>query len=274
MGRYTVVQPRAEGYEHLAAFDEVAASLTEGLVSMGHEATLLHDLAADGGIHVLLAAHLLEEDQLATLPAGTVVYNHEQIDVTSMLPPSRLAAFGALRIWDYSRRNVGAWAEQGIEAAHVPIGWSPGLERIPRQSVRPIDVLFYGSVNERRRAVLDAIGRGRRVEVAFGAYGARRDALIGASKLVLNIQFYEARILEMVRLSYLFANAVPVVSETAPDIDVPTGFEDAAVFAPYDELVEVTRAALADADALEAQGRRGQEAMREWPWSRCLADAL
>ncbi len=270
----TVVQPKIEGYDHLGAFDEVSHSLVEGLVAMGIEAVHASSVQPDGGRHVLLAAHLFDDRQLRDLPAGTIVYNHEQIDDTSMLPPARLRSYGHVEIWDYSARNIAAWQTEGIDAAHVPIGWSPGLERITRSSVRPIDVLFYGSLNERRQRILEALGRGLRVEAVFGGYGAARDGMIAASKLVVNIQYYEARILEMVRLSYLFANAVPVVSEVSPGIDVPTGFDDAAAFAPYDRLVETTRALLGDLTALDELGERGREAMRAWPWSRCLAGVL
>lgn len=270
----TVVQPRIPGYDHLGAFDEVSHSLVEGLIGSGIDAVHGEAVTSGGGRHVILAPHLLDDRRLAELPAGTIIYNHEQIDDTSMLPPGRLDAFGSVEVWDYSARNVAAWKTRGIDAAHVPIGWSPGLERITRSTVRPIDVLFYGSLNQRRQDVLEALGRRFRVEVVFGGYGGGRDAMIAASKVVINIQFYEARILEMVRLSYLFANAVPVVSEISPDIDVPDGFVDAAVFAGYDDLADVTRAALADVAGLDAVGEQGRTAMRAWPWSRCLAGVL
>lgn len=270
----TVVQPQIEGYDHLGAFDEVSHSLVEGLGSLGIDAVHATGMRPDGGRHILLAAHLLDDRQLSGLPPGTVVYNHEQIDATSMLPPSRLRSYASVEIWDYSAKNVAAWRTEGIEAAHVPIGWSPGLERITRPSVRPIDVLFYGSLNERRQRILEALGHRHRVEAVFGGYGPARDGMIAASKLVINIQYYEARILEMVRLSYLFANAVPVVSEISPGIDVPDGFDDAAAFAPYDALVETTRAQLGDLAGLDELGERGRQAMRAWPWSRCLEGVL
>lgn len=270
----TVVQPKIEGYDHLGAFDEVSHSLVEGLVAMGVDAVHANGLRPGGGRHVLLAAHLLDDRQLTDLPAGTVVYNHEQIDDTSMLPPSRLRSYRQLAIWDYSAKNVAAWRAAGIDAAHVPIGWSPGLEQITRPSVRPIDVLFYGSLNDRRQAILEALGRRHRVEAVFGGYGAARDGMIAASKLVINIQYYEARVLEMVRLSYLFANAIPVISEISPGIDVPDGFDDAAAFAAYGGLVETTHALLADLPALDECGVRGRDAMRAWPWARCLEGVL
>ena len=42
-------------------------------------------------------------------------------------------------------------------------------------------------------------------------------ALIARSKLVLNVHFYQAQILEMVRISYLLANRCAVLSEPSAD---------------------------------------------------------
>ncbi len=274
MQTFRVVQLAAEGYDHTRAFDEVAGSLTEALGALGHDVDRAPTLRT-GARNLLLGAHLLDDSQLAALPAGSIVYNHEQIDETSMLGPARLRAFRALEVWDYSARNVVAWASHGIRATHVPIGWSPGMRVIDRVAEPDIDVLFYGSVNERRQRVLDTLRRkGVGVEVGFGVYGTERDALIARSRLVLNIQYYEARILEMVRLSHLFANGVPVVSETAPGIDVPAGFDDAAVFATYDRLVDTVVDLLADPDALAAVGRRGRQHMEAAPWTPSLQAAL
>ena len=76
----------------------------------------------------------------------------------------------------------------------MPIGYAPELTRIcPLEE--NIDVLFYGAVNERRgRALQRMKDRGLRTVVAFGAYGAERDALIARSRIVVNIHYYESRV--------------------------------------------------------------------------------
>lgn len=272
--RLSVVQLHVPGYEHSRAFDEVSHSLVAGLRTAGFDADHVLGGPRPGRRNILLGAHLLTSAQLRRLPPNAIVYNHEQIDGSSMLSADRLRAFSHLNRWDYSARNVASWRRAGLDAAHVPIGWSPDLVRIHR-TAPDIDVLFYGSFNDRRRAVLQALlDAGVRVEVGFGVYGTARDAMIARSRLVINIQFYEARILEMVRLSYLFANAVPVVSETSNDIDAPAGFDSAAAFAPYDHLVPTTLAVLADPRALHALGGEGRRAMESQPWNRSLEAVL
>lgn len=92
-------------------------------------------------------------------------------------------------MWDYSAANVARLAALGVAALHVPIGYHPVLARIER-AAEDLDVLFYGSLNERREAVLDGLeARGLQVASVFGVYGAERDALIARAKLVLNVHY-------------------------------------------------------------------------------------
>lgn len=273
MARFHVVRVEVEGYEHLRAFDDLSTSLVAGLVAMGHAATAGAAAETDPSVvNIVLGAHVLDDSALASLPPGTVVYNHEQVDVTSLLSPQRLSAFAPFEVWDYSARNVGAWAAAGVAASHVPVGWADVPTTIRRDLPQPIDVLFYGSVNDRRRRILDALGRaGLEVHLAFGVYGAERDDLISASKLVLNVNFYERRILETVRLAHLLAQDVPVVSERTVGLEMPAGFDRAARFASYDRLVDAVRELVEDPHARVTQGRRGRDVMRAWPWSRSLS---
>ena len=115
---------------------------------------------------------------------------------------------------------------------------------------------------------------GARVEAVFGVYGAARDALIARSRVVLNIHFFEAKVFEIVRVSYLLGNGRAVVSErgAAPEEEAP--FEEAVAFADYDGL---TRACL---DLLEHDRERarlseaGRRVMRARPETLFLKEAL
>ncbi len=279
--RVAVVQVAREGYEHLRAFDDLTASLAEGLRLAGVDAEVVPDpglgrgRAPRGRRPVVIGGHVLDDRALRQLPRDAVLYNHEQIEPTSMLPPERLDAYARRAVWDYSARNVAAWAAAGHQVAHVPVGWSPNLARIARRPDPDLDVLFYGSVNERRLRILQALERaGARVHVAFGVYGEARDDLIARARLVLNVQFYEARILEVVRLQLLLANGVPVVSESAPGMDAPAGLADACAFEPYERLVPGALALLRDTRALDELGARGRARLEALPWSVTLAPVL
>jgi hypothetical protein len=84
----------------------------------------------------------------------------------------------------------------------------------------------------------------------------RRYQLIGRAKIVLNLHAYATEVFEIVRVSYLLANAKAVVAETSPDLG---SLADAVAAYPYDEPVKGCIALLenvAERRALEARGFR------------------
>lgn len=203
-------------------FDEIAETLRYGLSRL--------DGLPDRTI--VLGAHHLPPD----LRPNDIIYNLEQRE-SPLLDNNALHLYRQHEVWDYSSSNVRWLRDNGVRARHVPIGFVPELQRINK--VTPdIDVLFYGLVNERRRRILDELRRkGLVVQELVNCYGNDRDALIGRSKIVLNTHFYETKIFEMVRCSYLFANKICVVSEDS--VDVPERMRTEIPFAPYEHLVDM-----------------------------------
>jgi 2-polyprenyl-3-methyl-5-hydroxy-6-metoxy-1,4-benzoquinol methylase len=122
-------------------------------------------------------------------------------------------------VWD-SLRNIEKWkAMNRLHApSHVPLGYVPELSQIKASQAQDIDVLFYGSLNERRTAILIALkNAGLKVHTVFGVYGKQRDEVIARCKVVLNIHFYETRVFEFVRIAYLLANSKAGVSECSSE---------------------------------------------------------
>ena len=92
----------------------------------------------------------------------------------------------------------------------MPVGYVPELTRVAAAPAEDIDILFHGSMNERRNNVISQLRQaGLNAHTVFGMYGPARDALIARSKVVLNMHYYEANIFELVRVSYLLATAKP-----------------------------------------------------------------
>lgn len=256
-------------------FSEVIETLVLGFEQLGHQAsTAVNHWRADAR-QIVLCPHLLADATLTSLAPGTIAYNFEQIDPASQLPPSRLAAFRNLTVWDYSRRNVEAWRAAGIDAVHLPVGWHPGLARIEPAAEQDIDVLFFGIVNERRRAALESIGAaGLKVAVAQMAFGRQRDELIARAKAVVNIHHYPSGIFETVRASYLLANGATLVSERADGDEVPPEYETVVQWSPYDGLAARCREVV-DTAALRTQLREdGPAAMRPAAIAPLLRSAL
>jgi hypothetical protein len=153
----------------------------------------------------------------------------------------------------------------------VPVGYVKELTRIPRARDPDIDVLFFGSMNQRRADILDRMNAaGLRVNAVAGMYGKDRDILIGRAKLLLNVHYYEAKVLEIVRISYLLANRCPVLSERSSDRLEDESLADGVAFADYDQLAQRARELIEAPDERERLARRGFEIMS----SRRAADYL
>ena len=260
--RYAVVVVRPPGYAHAEAFSEIAETLFHALRALGQD-VVLADAPEPGRRPLVLGSNLLSAHAVP-LPPDAILYNLEQVDPgSSWMTPALLDLFRRHEVWDYSARNACRYADLGLPAPRVvPVGWVPELSRIA-PAEEDLDVLFYGSMNERRRAVLAALSeRGLRVHSAFGVYGAERDRLVARSKVVLNVHYYEAKVLELVRLSYLLANGRCVVSERGADPAEERELEGGVGFADYDAIADTCARLCAEPGErgrLASEGRRIME---------------
>lgn len=262
MAKFSICIVRPSGYLHSEAFREVGESLRFALLRLGFSSVIAENLAAsDPAATIVLGAHLLDAKGLETLGPSAIVYNLEQI--TPQLLETNPGYFDLLercRVWDYSPRNLESYARLGrrIDAAILPAGYVPELTRVPTAEKQDIDVLFYGSVNERRRKMLEEVREaGLDVQIAFGVYGPARDALIGRAKLVLNLHFYETQIFEIVRVSYLLANRKAVVTETSPTTEIDADLRDAVRMAGEHDLPDACLELAFDAARRQELEERG-----------------
>jgi len=222
----------------------VVESLLFGLIENGIAACVVDNEFDPNVPNIVIGAHLLNDAQLGALPQNVIIYNFEQFDRNSAwMRPGYINALSSHRCWDYSRYNIEALTRLRADASpeFVPLGYAPLLTRLTKSSgaEEEIDVLFYGCLNPRRKKILDALaGEGCTVHIAYGVYGAERDALIRKAKLVLNMHYYDSHILEAVRVSYLMANSKAVVSECADDTEVYPHYRDGICLVAYDELVK------------------------------------
>jgi hypothetical protein len=261
--RFAVTLPTPPDYPHAEAVREVAESLYHALVAVGHDSILTARTHCRGRRHVILCPHLLPH--LDTPPAAdAVLYNLEQIGPGgASLHPQLLDLFRRHAVWDYSQRNIQEGARLGVHGVrHLPVGYVPQLARIARDE-EDIDVLFCGSMNERRPDVLDALRRrGVRPEVVFGVYGSARDRLIARARVVLNMHYHESKVFEVVRVSYLLANERFVVCERGSHRPEEEEFAAGVAFADYGDLVQVCVDYLARPGERRRIARAGFELMR------------
>jgi rhodanese-related sulfurtransferase len=263
------------GYVHSQAFREVAEALHYGLRALGHDSLLTTRLDYDDRHTIVLGSNVLAAFGWDP-PKKPILYNLEQVDDSSYwITPAQLTLFRRYPVWDYSRANIEQLAARGISGlTHVPIGYVPQLTRIV-PAAEDIDVLFYGVYGRRRQAVLNVLrAKGFRVESVNGVFGAARDALIARSKIVLNIHVYEAKVLEIVRISYLLANRRAVVSEPGGDPTEESDLLPGIAFADYDELVDRCAELLSEEGARREIAQRGYDLFSARSQSAILNDAL
>jgi hypothetical protein len=274
--RFAVGIVSGPGYVHSAAFKETAETLHYGLRALGHDSLLTTKMRFPGRRVIVLGSHLLA-DYPQPLDAEAILYNLEQVSPDNpWIRDKLLDLFRRHTVWDYSDYNARVLAGLGIKVAHVvPLGYAPELTRIAPADVEDIDVLFYGCLNARRERVLETIARqGLQVRTLFGVYGAERDALIARSKLVLNVHFYDAKVLEMTRIGYLLANRRAVLSERSSDPFEDAALDGAVAFAHYEGLAQRARDLVDRPDERARLASRGFELMRARPVAAYLKPAV
>lgn len=231
-------------YSHSECFREVAECLQSALIEFGHicEITTVPPTIRDNVI--IIGAHLLHPSDILYLKSP-IVWQLEQMPDESDWERSRtpwtatyIEILKRAEVWDYSLVNISTLAKLGIEAKLLEVGYTPTLTRVKDLEYPDIDVLFLGSMNKRRAEVLRGIqASGANVIHAFDCYGVKRDALVSRAKVVINVHFYNAKIWEIVRCSYMMANRKCVVSEIGLDKELEGPFYDGIAFTDYDRLV-------------------------------------
>ena len=270
----TIVSP--PGYVHSAAFQEVAETIHYSLLALGHDSVLTSSGILEGRRHIVLGSNLLTTYRL---PIGdnAILYNLEQVDPDSpWFRPELLDIFRRYTLWDYSGQNARALAAMGINVGHVlPIGYTKELTRFQPAAVQDIDVLFVGSLPPRRKQVLDQMtALGLRVAAGFGLYGQQRDQVICRAKLMLNVHAYEAKVLEIVRISYLLANRCAVLSERSADPTEDATLTGAVEFADYSHLAIRARELIDNPTERQQLSVRGFDAICARPTMQYLKAAL
>lgn len=238
--KFAVVICSIPGYVHSECFREIAETVHYGLEKLGLDSCITDGNFIEDRQHIILGAHLLiSYSKIPELPPGSILYNLEQLeDNRELWVSAYLSLMRRYTVWDYSHENRKYLHSLGINVEHIlPISYYPGLESIKHQAEKDIDVLFIGSINPRREAMI-AVMRAMGLEVVtlFGYYGSQRNVFISRAKILLNIHLYEAKILEMVRISFYLANKCCVISERSASLNVDKEWSKGVVFGSYNEL--------------------------------------
>lgn len=119
-------------------------------------------------------------------------------------------------IWDYDLDNILFLQSRGYENAKFrPMQWFEGIKTIEHATHKDIDILFYGSMNQKRMKHLEQLSgfKLKIVTQAQPAWGRELDNLISRSKIILNLHYYDSHLQEQVRILPLIGNDCCVLSE-------------------------------------------------------------
>lgn len=233
--RFSICIVKPANYTHSLCFMEVALLLKFSLESLGFSCEVVLNSLDPDKTNIVLGSNLLRFEA-GLCHCRYIIFQLEQLDSKEgwFNPEVEKIVKNAHDVWDYSETNISFLKDLNIEAKHLPIGYHEKLECIQPSSKQDIDVLFYGSLNERRQVVLNTLSQKCSVKHLFNVYGEERDHNIARSRIVLNMHYYEKQIMETVRISYLLNNKCFFVSEES-EIN-PNRRQ--GVYVPYDKLVD------------------------------------
>ena len=172
-----------------------------------------------------------------------------------------------ITFWDYSNYNLDyLFKKNNIDGKLFQIGYQKQLDRIISSKNQEIDVLFYGSVNPRRKYIIDKLLQKKiNIKTVFGVYDKDRDDLISKSKIVLNMHMYDSKIFEIIRVFYLLTNSIPVVSEKGIDTKSNNEYLDGICTCEYDQICEKIFHLLENKDERVELGQKGHNIIKKFP---------
>ncbi|MCG8604179.1 hypothetical protein MJD09_04155 [bacterium] len=219
---------------HSGCFMEVAHVLKFGLEDLGHEVDFGNGFQKDR-LNFVLGYHNFNGDPL---PKGYryIIYQLEELTEQNEWCRSIINTLksDSCVVWDFSQENIDLLARKGIKAVLKPIGFHPKMHILRNRKHKDVDILFYGSKNERRLKILRELNKKFRLKVLFGVYGEERNQWISRSKIILSIYFYKSKLFDDVRISFLVNNKAFSIIEDSPH----RKYADFLTYVRYDRLVE------------------------------------
>jgi len=226
-----IMQPA--GYVHSLGFVDQARYLRYQLRRLGAEVTLAKNRLRQDAVNLVLGAHLGFPADLLRSHACVIV-NLEQLGRQgAAVSPAYLQLLRQAAVIDYDAANVMAYGARPDSVPLISFLHAPYLDdgqALPLEQ-RPIDLLFFGSINPRRRHFIERVeAAGAEVTLFDGPiYGDERDGYIRQAKAVLNCHFYETSRFEQARAFHCLSLGTPVISERCAATSAPDAF-DHAVF--------------------------------------------
>ncbi len=232
-----VIQPL--GFIHSLGFLDQALYLRHQFDRMGAQVSLAKNRLRHDAINIVLGAHLGFDRSLLS-QYDCLILNLEQIgDGGAPVSDEYLALLSRAPVIDYDLRNVRAYSSHPDDVPLISFLNAPYLQaQAPALESRPIDLLFFGSVNERRKRWFDRIESCGLKIASFDSpvYGPERNAFIRQAKAVINCHFYESSRFEQARAFTCLSLGTPLISERGQHTFSPAAYEESVSWIDEDSL--------------------------------------
>ncbi|MGN6527626.1 MAG: methyltransferase domain-containing protein [Burkholderiaceae bacterium] len=230
-----IIQPA--GYVHSLGFLDQARYFRHQFRRLGAKVTMAKNRLREDAVNFVFGAHLgFPAEWQQRHPC--VFVNLEQLGQGgAAVSADYLALLRRSAVVDYDAANIPAYAADPADVPIVSFGYASYLDQpaLPLEQ-RPIDLLFFGSMNERRRSFIERVEAAGFAVAAFDhpIYGPERDAYIAQAKAVLNCHFYESNRFEQARAFHCLSLGTPVISERTASTAPSAAFEDSVLWLPAD----------------------------------------
>jgi len=170
-------------------------------------------------------------------PKKTIVIQLENLNtgVLSCHKDNISSILSEYMVWDYSHSNIHLYAPNA-KVEHLQLGYHKCLDFFTPKRSPEHDVAFYGSLNARRKALLDKLDKWHDINAMGNVWGGKTDQLLSGSKIVLNIGARDDRPIESPRMAYCLNNGCLVVSEEGNSPMDNSYWSEYAVVVPKDML--------------------------------------
>lgn len=234
----SIIQP--PGYVHSQGFLDQARFARYQFRQLGAEVTIGKNRLREDSINIVFGAHLGFNADLKQRYT-CVFFNLEQLgEGGASVSQNYMTLLRSSAVIDYDERNLAAYGCHPGDVPVVSFLYAPYLSSEPALPLkdRPIDLLFFGSVNEKRKAIFSRIEAcGWSVSLFdHPLYGDERDQFIRHAKAVLNCHFYKSSRFEQARAFHTLSLGTPVISERTERTTPPLAFENAVTWISDDQL--------------------------------------
>ena len=264
-----IIKPN--NYVHSLAYLEIAELLHYSVLELNKNSKISYNFIDINPKvkNIIFGAHLLNDDMINSIPSNTIIFNTEQIESINEIWKRRilLLASKGIIFWDYSNHNLDLLLTKlNVKGRLFEIGFQKNLQRIKMNDNKEVDVLFYGSLNNRREKIINnLLKKNVKVKCLFGVYGKNRDDWIGKSKIVLNLHYYESKIFEIVRIFYLLTNAIPIVSEVDENTKLNNNYLKGIKGSNYEDVEKNILSLLENEKERKLIGLNGFNIIKKYP---------